>query len=433
MKRKPVTLAEQFHNNDEGPEVKRYIIRRTRMFDDIETELKADCKKWGVVYIEPTSKEELPNKTKSRRQCLRRKMKALSSKLQVDVIEEQLKTDCEKWGVIYINPLCDETEIRRQSLIRRIKAFEHQAIQLVLKFNEIEDELNSYCNEWGVGYITPALNEMLHETKSRRHGMRVQIKCLKLQSYVNSDPFVVCDVVNKLVDEVDTCVAADTVQDFHSNPNVYTAAKDFEKGETLHSVATCDICLETRPVFHNTTNNNNRGMNLISFTPWKITKHGCCQRCHKDNLNRKKKNPISPANLFGCYSKQQHMAPATNIIRTNNMHFNEIPPHLKNLTTVEIALISKITVVINVHVLRYGMLASKGYCISLPQDIHKEIATNLPLLPEEVGIVIHKRTNSTNTFLHQYSVQRRVVEDALNGLCYGFPTGGTSTHSAGFS
>ena len=48
------------------------------------------------------------------------------------------------------------------------------------------------------------------------------------------------------------------------------------------------------------------------------------------------------------------------------MHFNEIPPYLKNLTTVEIALISKITVVFNVHVLRYGMVASKGYCISLP-------------------------------------------------------------------
>ena len=62
-----------------------------------------------------------------------------------------------------------------------------------------------------------------------------------------------------------------------------------------------------------------------------------------------------------------------------------------------------------------------------------EIATNLPLLPEEVGIVILKRTNTTNTSLHRYSVQRRLVENALNGLCYGFPTGGTSTHSTGFA
>ena len=95
IKIKPVTLAELFHSNDEGSGVRRYITRRTRMFDAIEAELKADCKKWGVVYIEPTSKDELPNKTKSRRQCLRRKMKTLFSKVQVDVIEEQLKTDCE--------------------------------------------------------------------------------------------------------------------------------------------------------------------------------------------------------------------------------------------------------------------------------------------------------------------------------------------------
>ena len=32
------------------------------MFDAIETELKADCKKWGVVDIDPTSEDELPNK-----------------------------------------------------------------------------------------------------------------------------------------------------------------------------------------------------------------------------------------------------------------------------------------------------------------------------------------------------------------------------------
>ena len=66
IKIKPVTLAEQLHNNDEGSEVKRYIIRRTRMFDAIETELKAGCKKWGVGYIDHTSKDELPNKTKSK-------------------------------------------------------------------------------------------------------------------------------------------------------------------------------------------------------------------------------------------------------------------------------------------------------------------------------------------------------------------------------
>ena len=46
----------------------------------------------------------------------------------------------------------------------------------------------------------------------------------------------------------------------------------------------------------------------------------------------------------------------------------------------------------NVHVLRYGMLTSKGHCISLPQEM--KIAASLPLLPEEVGIVILKRKGS---------------------------------------
>ena len=70
------------------------------------------------------------------------------------------------------------------------------------------------------------------------------------------------------------------------------------------------------------------------------------------------------------------MGPETDEIRTNNMHFLPTPPYLKNLTTVEMALISKITVVMNVHVLRYGMLASKGHCISLPQEMN--IAKKLP-------------------------------------------------------
>ena len=83
------------------------------------------------------------------------------------------------------------------------------------------------------------------------------------------------------------------------------------------------------------------------------------------------------------------------------MHF--LPtPYLKNLTTVEMAHASKIIVVMNVHVLRYGMLASKGHCISLPQGM--TIAKKLPLLPEEVGIVVLKRKNVRDNTLHQYTV-----------------------------
>ena len=47
--------------------------------------------------------------------------------------------------------------------------------------------------------------------------------------------------------------------------------------------------------------------------------------------------------------------------------------------------------------LRYGMMASKGHSVSLPNDM--KIATHLPLLPEEVGIVVLKRNILKSIFL----------------------------------
>ena len=111
------------------------------------------------------------------------------------------------------------------------------------------------------------------------------------------------------------------------------------------------------------------------------------------------------------------------------MHFEAIPPYLQNLTTLEAALISRISVAINVHILRYGMLAYKGHCVSLPQEM--QIATQLPLLPQEVGIVVLKRKGS-NEALRQYTVKRKTVEDALKGLCFGYPHGGTTLPHPGY-
>ena len=47
----------------------------------------------------------------------------------------------------------------------------------------------------------------------------------------------------------------------------------------------------------------------------------------------------------------------------------------------------------------------------------------MPLLPTEVGIVVLRRKGSGKT--SQYTVQRHVIENALKGLCFGFPEGGT--------
>ena len=103
------------------------------------------------------------------------------------------------------------------------------------------------------------------------------------------------------------------------------------------------------------------------------------------------------------------------------MHFETVPPYLLNLSTVELALISRITVCLNVHILRYGMLTAKGHSISIPQRM--TIAKKLPLLPENIGIGI-LRCKGKNDVMKHYAVKRKNVERALNGLCYGFPNGG---------
>ena len=68
-------------------------------------------------------------------------------------------------------------------------------------------------------------------------------------------------------------------------------------------------------------------------------------------------------------------------IKHNNMHFRNVPPYLVGLSTTEIALISKISVLTNIHILKTGMFSSRGHTISLPHPMR--IATKLPLLPEK--------------------------------------------------
>ena len=72
------------------------------------------------------------------------------------------------------------------------------------------------------------------------------------------------------------------------------------------------------------------------------------------------------------------------------MHFDAIPSNLQNFkTTLETALISKISVIMKVTVLKYGMLCGKGHSIGIPNEM--KIATTLPILLKEVGIVVLKK------------------------------------------
>ena len=75
-----------------------------------------------------------------------------------------------------------------------------------------------------------------------------------------------------------------------------------------------------------------------------------------------------------------------------------------------------------VHNLKYGMLASKGHAVSVPSKI--SIATKLPLLPEEVKILILK-PQKQSTSSKQYTASRKAVENALTGLVFGYPKFGS--------
>ena len=190
-----------------------------------------------------------------------------------------------------------------------------------------------------------------------------------------------------------------------------------------HEIATCISCLSARSVFHSTKCIKNIGAGQpspIVAEKWKIFKDGRCKRCHQERLRNKRENNGKAATFSGIFSLEDS-APISNLIRHNDMHFRNIPPHLKGLTSTEMALISKICVITNIHVLKTGMYAGRGHSISLPQPMN--IATQLPLLPEDINIVVLKRTGASGKLRH-YSVKRSSVQEALEGLCYGFPNGG---------
>ena len=340
----------------------------------------------------------------------------------------------------------EQRHSRRRKVRNQIKAqLKKEEKKIKLKKEEknkkinnttIEDALMADCHKLNVQYIPPVGGENQNQCKVRRKKIRNEIKRIKnmsvdttalqteqLPSHSNSN----VPEANMVVNETD--IQTQELLSLHSNPKVVEAVKKFESGELCHTVKTCIVCMETKPIFHVTeaaidSNQSER----ITLRPWKFFNNGCCTRCHKERLIRQKKERPTAAKLSGLDSLDVDMGHRGDAIR-HNMHFAEIPPYLKDLSTVDMALISRITVVMNVHLLRYGMMSSKGHCVSLPQEM--TIASCLPLLPTDVGIVVLRRKGSGRT--RQYTVQRDVVEKALKGLCYGFPLGGTEIQKEGFT
>ena len=134
----------------------------------------------------------------------------------------------------------------------------------------------------------------------------------------------------------------------HPNPRVINAIQNFEQGEMAHTINTCVICNETRPVFYSSKPLpplNPTGTIPITVNSWKIfKKDNDCKRCHLERNANNRKGIQKAAKFSGIYSREIDMGPVNHRLRHNNMHFESVPPYLQNLSTVETALISRITV-----------------------------------------------------------------------------------------
>ena len=84
-------------------------------------------------------------------------------------------------------------------------------------------------------------------------------------------------------------------------------------------------------------------------------------------------------------------------------------------------MIRKICVAMYIHTLKHGALASKGHAVAVPQDM--KIFTKLPLLPNEIGILLLKSGNINSK---KYLASRSAIEDALQALVFGVPECGVS-------
>ena len=94
--------------------------------------------------------------------------------------------------------------------------------------------------------------------------------------------------------------------------------------------------------------------------------------------------------------------------KENNMD----PPELKDLTIVEQQLISRISLCINLHMLKHGGLAAYGNCVAFPQEVSEPGNFFSPKLPSEVNI-IRVRKQGKNDTSKEFNVRRYTIQNAL--------------------
>ena len=144
----------------------------------------------------------------------------------------------------------------------------------------------------------------------------------------------------------------------------------FEREQMTYALKSCTICQEMRLEMKQ--------------------RDGVCLRCARD------KNAIK---LFSI---------------ENNMDPGEVPEELQDLTLIEQQLISRITPVMSVHLLKHGGMAANGHCVAFAQQIDQP-AQIFPRLPSEVKIIkVRKRgKNDTNK---DFTVRKAKIVAALRFL-----------------
>lgn len=130
---------------------------------------------------------------------------------------------------------------------------------------------------------------------------------------------------NSLLNEKSIPAENDPLKNIHPDPMVISSIKNFKEGEEKHTVATCNVCKETRPVFHASYHNKTSHVKLNS---WKIDKNGLRARSKTDRYKRQKKGN-QPAKFSGQLSSEEELRPIYDTIRHNNQHFLPIPPYLQ--------------------------------------------------------------------------------------------------------
>ena len=329
-----------------------------------------------------------------------------SKDIRTNKVENELRQQCLQYRVQYVDWEKDESRYKcrkRRKLMRENIQNAHASSKIIKNMESNGDDVDfvvEFLDMEGDSFRVPSMadqNEInMNESSFLQEGNSFHVPSMADQNEINMNESSF----------------------LHANTEVHKMVQMFNDGELNHSVATCLTCHETRPQFHATKpsekfHTENRKPHEVPS--WVINK-GRCKRCHKEYLANKNKSDYI-FTFSGKYSNTN----VCDFLTYNNKHFGEIPPFLSNLTFVESLMIRKISVAMYIHTLKYGALASKGHAVAVPKDM--KIFTKLPLLPNEIAILLLKSGNINSK---KYLASRSAIEDALQALVFGVPKCGVS-------